>query len=186
MKPIAESFGDVTMPPTDPRYVDGAPGSRVPSVSGLSQDSARERIKESGFQVADQANLINSASPYGTVVGTSPGGQTVPGSIITILISNGIPPAPPPPPPGPSPPPDGEPPPAGSTVVEIPGLPPITVPAAGASAAAVAVTVRTPLSPGSGHAMAVRCPCMAAASPALKTSALAAVGSAASRSVMPR
>ena len=98
MKPIAESFGDVTMPPTDPRYVDGAPGSRVPSVSGLSQDSARERIKESGFQVADQANPINSASPYGTVVGTSPGGQTVPGSIITILISNGIPPAPPPPP----------------------------------------------------------------------------------------
>ncbi|HNA50272.1 MAG TPA: transglycosylase/D,D-transpeptidase PonA2, partial [Mycobacterium sp.] len=90
MKPIAESFGDVTMPPTDPRYVDGAPGSRVPSVSGLSQDSARERIKESGFQVADQANPINSASPYGTVVGTSPGGQTVPGSIITILISNGI------------------------------------------------------------------------------------------------
>ena len=129
MKPIAESFGDVTMPPTDPRYVDGAPGPRVPSVSGLSQDSARERIKESGFQVADQANPINSASPYGTVVGTSPGGQTVPGSIITILISNGIPPAPPPPPPGaPPPPPDGEPPPAGSTVVEIPGLPPITVP----------------------------------------------------------
>ena len=129
MKPIAESFGDVTMPPTDPRYVDGAPGSRVPSVSGLSQDSARERIKESGFQVADQANPINSASPYGTVVGTSPGGQTVPGSIITILISNGIPPAPPPPPPGaPPPPPDGEPPPVGSTVVEIPGLPPITVP----------------------------------------------------------
>ncbi|MCB9417847.1 MAG: transglycosylase/D,D-transpeptidase PonA2 [Mycolicibacterium sp.] len=129
MKPIAESFGDVTMPPTDPRYVDGAPGSRVPSVSGLSQDSARERIKESGFQVADQANPINSASPYGTVVGTSPGGQTVPGSIVTILISNGIPPAPPPPPPGaPPPPPDGEPPPAGSTVVEIPGLPPITVP----------------------------------------------------------
>ncbi|HRD11544.1 MAG TPA: transglycosylase/D,D-transpeptidase PonA2, partial [Mycobacterium sp.] len=105
MKPIAESFGDVTMPPTDPRYVDGAPGSRVPSVSGLSQDSARERIKESGFQVADQANPINSASPYGTVVGTSPGGQTVPGSIITILISNGIPPAPPPPPPGAPPPP---------------------------------------------------------------------------------
>ncbi|MCB0940681.1 MAG: transglycosylase/D,D-transpeptidase PonA2 [Mycobacterium sp.] len=129
MKPIAESFGDVTMPPTDPRYVDGAPGSRVPSVAGLSQDSARDRIKESGFQVADQANPINSASPYGTVVGTSPGGQTVPGSIVTILISNGIPPAPPPPPPGaPPPPPDGEPPPVGSTVVEIPGLPPITVP----------------------------------------------------------
>jgi membrane peptidoglycan carboxypeptidase len=131
MMPLANSFGDVTMPPTDPRYVDGAPGSKVPSVSGLSQDTARDRLKEAGFQVADQANPVNSAASYGTVVGTSPGGQTVPGSIITILISNGIPPAPPPPPPGAPPPPppgvDGLPE-LGSTVVEIPGLPPITVP----------------------------------------------------------
>ena len=94
MMPLAQSFGDVTLPPTDPRYVDGAPGSKVPSVSGLSQDAARDRLKEAGFQVADQANPVNSAASYGTVVGTSPGGQTVPGSIITILISNGIPPAP--------------------------------------------------------------------------------------------
>ena len=105
MMPLANSFGDVTLPPTDPRYVDGAPGSRCPSVSGLSQDTARDRLKEAGFQVADQANPVNSAASYGTVVGTSPGGQTVPGSIITILISNGIPPAPPPPPPGAPPPP---------------------------------------------------------------------------------
>ena len=62
MKPIAQSFGDVTMPPTDPRYVDGAPGSKVPSVSGLSQDTARDRLKEAGFQVADQANPVNSAA----------------------------------------------------------------------------------------------------------------------------
>jgi len=131
MMPLANSFGDVTMPPTDPRYVDGAPGSKVPSVSGLSQDTARDRLKEAGFQVADQANPVNSAASYGTVVGTSPGGQTVPGSIVTIQISNGIPPAPPPPPPGAPPPPppglDGLPQ-LGSTVVEIPGLPPITVP----------------------------------------------------------
>lgn len=118
------------MPPTDPRYVDGAPGSKVPSVSGLSQDTARERLKEAGFQVADQANPVNSAASYGTVVGTSPAGQTVPGSIVTIQISNGIPPAPPPPPPGAPPPPPGLDglPQLGSTVVEIPGLPPITVP----------------------------------------------------------
>ena len=62
MKPIAESFGDVTLPPTDPRYVDGAPGSRVPSVSGLSQDTARERLQDAGFQVADQATPVNSAA----------------------------------------------------------------------------------------------------------------------------
>ena len=95
----------------------------------MTQDLARQRLKEAGFQVADQANTVNSASSYGTVVGTSPSGQTVPGSIITIQISNGIPPPPPPPPVGlPIP---GMPPEIGSTVVEIPGLPPITVPVLG-------------------------------------------------------
>jgi membrane peptidoglycan carboxypeptidase len=118
---------DVKLPPTDPRYVEGAPGSKVPSVSGLTQDIARQRLKEAGFQVAEQATPINSTAPYGAVVGTSPTGQTVPGSIVTLQISNGIPPAPPPPPPG------GIPglPEIGSTVVEIPGLPPITVPVLG-------------------------------------------------------
>ena len=130
MKPIANNFGEVKLPPTDPRYVDGAPGSKVPSVSGMTQDLARQRLKEAGFQVADQANTVNSASSYGTVIGTSPSGQTVPGSIITIQISNGIPPPPPPPPAG-LPPIPGLPPEMGSTVVEIPGLPPITVPVLG-------------------------------------------------------
>jgi membrane peptidoglycan carboxypeptidase len=128
MKPIANNYGEVTLPPTDPRFVDGAPGSKVPSVSGMSQDLARQRLKESGFQVADQATPVNSTSSTGTVVGTSPAGQTVPGSIITLQISNGIPPPPPPPPEGLIP---GLPPIAGSTVVEIPGLPPITVPVLG-------------------------------------------------------
>ncbi|CAN5706143.1 transglycosylase/D,D-transpeptidase PonA2 [soil metagenome] len=126
MMPIATNFGDVALPPTDPRYVDGAPGSRVPSIAGLDQTAARQRLKDAGFQVADQANPVNSSSSYGTVVGTSPTGQTVPGSIITIQISNGIAPPPPPPPAGLPPP--GAPPEFGQTVVEIPGLPPITVP----------------------------------------------------------
>ncbi|MCV7154636.1 transglycosylase/D,D-transpeptidase PonA2 [Mycolicibacterium pyrenivorans] len=129
MMPIATNFGEVTLPPTDPRYVDGAPGGRVPSVAGLTQDTARQRLREAGFQVADQATPVNSASRYGTVVGTSPSGQTVPGSIITIQISNGIAPAPPPPPP--NAPPGLPPPPVGQTVIEIPGLPPITVPVLG-------------------------------------------------------
>ncbi|QZY45723.1 transglycosylase/D,D-transpeptidase PonA2 [Mycolicibacterium austroafricanum] len=129
MTPIATAFGDVTLPPTDPRYVDGAPGSKVPSVAGMNQDTARQRLREAGFQVADQPTPVNSTAPYGAVVGTSPTGQTVPGSIITIQISNGIPPAPPPPPPGA--PPGLPPPPIGQTVIQIPGLPPITVPVLG-------------------------------------------------------
>ena len=135
MKPIATDFGDVHLPPTDPRYVDGAPGGRVPSVSGLNVDAARQRLKEAGFQVADKTTPVNSSASYGAVVGTTPSGQTIPGSIITINISNGIPPAPPPrpvqrPPVG-EPAGPGAPPEVGTTVVEIPGLPPITVPLLG-------------------------------------------------------
>jgi beta-lactam-binding protein with PASTA domain len=98
----------------------------------MSQDLARQRLRDAGFQVAEQATPVNSVSPAGAVVGSSPSGQTVPGSIITIQVSNGIPPPPPPPPPG-MPPLDPNNPLAaiGSTVVQIPGLPPITVPVLG-------------------------------------------------------
>jgi len=126
MKRIANDFGEVRLPPTDPRYVDGGPGSRVPSVSGLGVQSAKHRLRDAGFGVADQPASVNSTAPYGTVVGTTPSGQTVPGAIVTVNISNGIPPAPPPPPPG-----APQIPVVGSTVVNIPGLPPITVPVLG-------------------------------------------------------
>ena len=139
MKPVATDFGDVHLPPIDPRYVDGASGGRVPDVSGLNVDAARQRLKDAGFQVADQPTSVNSYEPKGAVVGSTPSGQTIPGSIITINISNGIAPAPPPVllprgpiggpdsravggPDGPSPPPQ---------VVQIPGLPPITLPVLG-------------------------------------------------------
>jgi membrane peptidoglycan carboxypeptidase len=120
MKPIATKYGDIHLPPTDPRYVEGGPGSRVPSVSGLDFDLARQRLKDAGFQVADQPSSVNSTAKAGEVVGTTPNGQTIPGSVITIQTSNGIAPAPEPPPDAPVP--------VGSTIVEIPGLPPITIP----------------------------------------------------------
>ena len=133
MKPIATDFGEVKLPPTDPRYVDGAPGGRVPIVSGLNLDTARQRLRDAGFQVADQPTPVNSTASYGAVVGTTPSGQTIPGSIVTINTSNGIAPPPPPPverePEGPPPPPGEPPPPPPPNVIEIPGLPPITLPA---------------------------------------------------------
>ena len=139
MKPVATDFGDVHLPPIDPRYVDGASGGRVPDVSGLNVDAARQRLKDAGFRVADQPTSVNSYEPKGAVVGSTPSGQTIPGSIITINVSNGIAPAPPPVllprgpiggpdsravggPDGPSPP---------LQVVQIPGLPPITLPVLG-------------------------------------------------------
>jgi membrane peptidoglycan carboxypeptidase len=125
MKPIATIYGDVHLPPTDPQYVEGGPGSHVPSVAGLDVDAAKQRLKDAGFQVAEQPASINSSAKYGEVVGTSPNGQTIPGAVITIQTSNGIPPAPPPPEFGG---PGGGPVPVGSQVIEIPGLPPITIP----------------------------------------------------------
>jgi membrane peptidoglycan carboxypeptidase len=142
MKPLAADFGDVHLPPTEPRYVDGAPGGRVPDVSGLKLDAARQRLKDAGFQVADQPTSVNSYEPFGAVMGTTPSGQIIPGSVITITISSGVAPAPPPPPVhrepiiepdndavgGPS---DTGPPPQGdSPGIQIPGLPPINMPMA--------------------------------------------------------
>jgi len=131
MKPIATDFGPIALPPTDPRYVDGGSGSEVPSVTGLNFDAARKRLKDAGFQVADQPTPINSYSAKGAVVGTTPKGKTIPGSIITINTSNGIAPAPvyvPPVEEAPPPPPEDVPPPPDVNVIQIPGLPPITIP----------------------------------------------------------
>ena len=136
MQPIATDFGPIALPPTDPRYVDGGPGSEVPTVTGMSLDAAKKRVRDAGFQVSDQPTPINSYLSKGTIVGTTPKGKTIPGSIITINTSNGIAPAPPPtvyrpspddsgPPP---PPPDALPPPPDVQIIEIPGLPPITIP----------------------------------------------------------
>ena len=143
MSPLATAFGPVSMPPTDPRYVNGAPGIGVPNVVGLNFDAAKQRIKAAGFQVADQPTPVNSTAVKGTIIGTTPTGAVLPGSIITINTSTGIAPAPPPPvytgprydpsdegdyeAPPPPPPADGAPPPD-VNIIEIPGLPPITIP----------------------------------------------------------
>lgn len=133
MKPIATDFGPIAMPPTDPRYVDGGPGSAIPNVAGMKLDEARKTLTDNGFQVAAQPTAVNSSSPKGSVVGTSPRGTTIPGTIITINTSTGyVPPVYQPPPriaPAPSAPPPGEaPPPPPPNVIEIPGLPPIVLP----------------------------------------------------------
>jgi membrane peptidoglycan carboxypeptidase len=133
MKPIAKDFGDVHLPPTDPHYVDGASGGRVPSVAGMTVDAARKRLTDAGFQVAAQSTSVDSEASFGTVVGTTPSGQTFPGSIVTINTSDGIAPLPPPRPPVEVVPLDQPPPDASlqDAPVDNPQLPPITVPPLG-------------------------------------------------------
>jgi membrane peptidoglycan carboxypeptidase len=131
MKPIAKDFGPVALPPTDLRYVDGARGSVVPSVTGLKLEAARKRVQDAGFRVADQPTPIDSYLAKGAVSGTTPKGKSIPGSIVTINVSNGIAPAPtyyPPSDVPPPPPPEAPPPPPEFNVIQIPGLPPITLP----------------------------------------------------------
>lgn len=132
MKPIAQDFGPVVLPPTDPRYVNGAPGGKVPSVTGLNLDAARKRLQDAGFRVADQPTPTNSYLSKGAVAGTTPKDQAIPGSIVTINTSNGIAPPPVyvyrPPPSNAPPPPDAPPPPPDGDVINIPGLPPIFLP----------------------------------------------------------
>jgi membrane peptidoglycan carboxypeptidase len=131
MKPIAKDFGPVALPPTDPRYVDGAKATEVPSVTGLKLAAARKRVQDAGFRVADQPTPIDSYLAKGAVAGTTPKGKTIPGSTVTINTSNGIAPAPtyfPPSEVPPPPPPEAPPPPPEFNVIQIPGLPPITLP----------------------------------------------------------
>jgi hypothetical protein len=134
MQPIADELGPISMPPTDPRYVDGAPGVPLPSISGLNFDAARKKLQDAGFKVADQPSPVDSYMNKGAIVGTTPKDKAVPGFLITINTSNGVAPyvyyaprfdAPPPPPPPDAPPP---PPPPDANVIQIPGLPPIFLP----------------------------------------------------------
>ncbi len=132
MKPIANDFGPVSLPPTDPRYVDGAPPVPLPSVTGLTFDAARKKLQDAGFQVADRPSPVDSYLSKGSVVGTTPKDKALPGFLITINTSNGVAPAPvyyPPSPRNQAPrSPDTSAPPPDANVIDIPGLPPIFVP----------------------------------------------------------
>ena len=94
MQPIADDFGPVSLPPTDPRSTStAARAARQAQRDRLKLDAARKRIQDAGFRVADHSPGP-TATRSGAVVGTTPKGKTIPRSIITISTSNGIAPAP--------------------------------------------------------------------------------------------
>lgn len=64
----------------------------IPSVLRRSLDDARALLDQAGFSVATRRTFSNFAA--GTIVGTSPGGRAIRGSVVTILISAGPAPAP--------------------------------------------------------------------------------------------
>lgn len=96
MKPIAAWLPDEDFVAPDSEIVNGVMVS-VPDTAGMSPDQARSVLEDAGFFPAD-GGQVNSNAPAGTVAYTSPAGgsTTTSGSSITIYVSNGVPPAPPP------------------------------------------------------------------------------------------
>ena len=87
MLPVATKFGPVRLPSPDPRYMQGSDRGRIPQVSGLTASDATSRLQGAGFKV-NQLD-VDSSRPQGTVVFTAPSDSAMPGSQITIYISNG-------------------------------------------------------------------------------------------------
>ncbi|MFW0786555.1 penicillin-binding protein [Gordonia sp. CPCC 206044] len=87
IKPVATKFGPVKLPPTDPSYMSGSDRGRIPKVSGLPASAATSRLQAAGFKV-NQLD-VDSSRPQGTVVFTAPSDSAMPGSVITIYVSNG-------------------------------------------------------------------------------------------------
>ncbi|MEV0029459.1 penicillin-binding protein [Nocardia sp. NPDC050793] len=109
IKPVVGNFPPPALPPLDDKYVRGANNSQVPDVVGMSQGEATTALIAAGFQVS----AINGSGPppKGSVMSTAPNGSAIPGSVITIYISDGTQrQAPPPAGPGPLPPPPALPP----------------------------------------------------------------------------
>lgn len=119
MDPVVDRFGPSALPPTDDKYVRGSQSGQVPDVLGMPEDKARSELERAGFSVS--VTQSNSNAPVGIVVSQAPSGSAVPGSSVTIFVSDGTE----------EPGEGGEnrPPPAGSSPpIHIPGLPPIHIP----------------------------------------------------------
>lgn len=108
IKPVLGNFPPTALPPLDDKYVRGSNNSQIPDVMGMPQAQATSILVGAGFQVSAVTQPGSAAK--GTVQGTTPNGSAIPGSVITLFLSDGtqrdapVPNAPP---------------------VNLPGLPPI-------------------------------------------------------------
>ena len=87
LMPVAEKFGPVRMPPSDSQFVRGSSRGRIPTVKGLPAEQAKDRLEEAGFKVAQVD--VDSSRPKGTVVFTAPEDSAMPGTTISLYVSNG-------------------------------------------------------------------------------------------------
>lgn len=121
IKPVLDRYGPPALPPIDDKYVRGANNSQVPDVAGMSQGEATSTLSSHGFQVT--AVTAPGSQAKGTVMGSSPNGSAIPGSVVTIYISDGTVRVPTPTAPTPA-----APAPVVPGLPAIPRLPPIPIP----------------------------------------------------------
>lgn len=97
MSPLHAGLPELPLPPPDPKYLDGNASNAVPSVIGLPFPEAKALLESKGYRVA-QRTATNGGAPKGIVVNQSPRGNALPGSVVTLYVSDGqagAPPAPP-------------------------------------------------------------------------------------------
>ncbi len=87
IKPVVEKFPAPVLPPLDDKYVRGSNQAQVPDVTGMPQGEATAALVAAGFQV--QAVNGNGSLPKGSVMSSAPNGSAIPGSVVTIYISDG-------------------------------------------------------------------------------------------------
>ncbi|HLS78273.1 MAG TPA: penicillin-binding protein [Nocardia sp.] len=104
IKGVSGEFPPPVLPPLDDKYVRGANNAQVPDVVGMSQADATRALTNAGFQVS--AVDGSGPPPKGSVTSMAPNGSAIPGSVVTIYISDGTQrevPTPSAPAPGPAP-----------------------------------------------------------------------------------
>lgn len=84
---IQNQFPPPRLPEADPQYVKGNESAMVPDVVGRTQAGATARIRGAGFEVS--AKTVPSSEQKGNVVAVEPVGSAVPGSMVTISVSDG-------------------------------------------------------------------------------------------------
>ncbi|HEY0815760.1 MAG TPA: transglycosylase domain-containing protein [Pseudonocardia sp.] len=96
MKPLLDGQPVLPLPPTDPRYLNGAPVAQVPDVVGKPLNDARAILTRAGR--TSSVETTDNAADRGTVVGQNPQGQALPGETILLTVSSGKAPEAPAPP----------------------------------------------------------------------------------------
>lgn len=109
VKGVVANFPPPALPPVDEKYVRGAENAQVPDVVGMTAGEATGALTGAGFKVTTVTSP--GSAPKGTVTGSTPNGSAIPGSQVTIYISDGTVREPPPP---------GRP---AATTPNVPGLP---------------------------------------------------------------